>query len=1105
MLLKKILPVVAGLFVIIMSCTFTSGNGDDDDDDDDKPDVVIADQYESDNTKTTAKSIAPDSGSQNRTLKKSDTDWVSFSAVTGKAYKIYTEGSTDTRIKVYSSSGSQPIIEGDDSPGNANAVVVFNCTSSGTYYFAVFGNDESVSGSYKLIVATSIGTDAYEPDSLPAFARSISVNATQTRSIAPGDEDWITCSITGGDSVLVRALPSGDITLALYDRDTSTQISKITSDDSIVSIRSRVSTTGIYFIRVTSPDSSKTHSYRLNLQTSTGGILDSNDQYENDDTKATAKKLPGTSVVQQRSLSEEDTDWVALPVLAGRQYTISVSNTSYVNAIMYAKDGTLLLGPLPTLSLNSSENDTVYIKIFSQYDEVISYSLTVSVLLPASVPDEFEPDNVRSKAMEKCFEKDSLVQDRTLTLEGSVPDTDYIAFPVIASKVYTIKATTVSSTTMYMYLYEKNATSYTRSVSSSGSSISYTPTVSDTVVLMVFRPSSYGALSYSLSITGKISNDTYEPDSSRATAKSISTSSQSRILIPNDTDWVMYTAQPGDTVVVQTSGSTDTKLALFSSTGSTPLEEGDNISETNKNGMVSWKSPLGGQFYIRITGKTASVNGSYTLQAQSSVSGTLVVADSFEVDDTKTKARIVTDTLLNAEVHSLTVSDTDWIAFPAAAGSQYTITMSANNSISVYGYTAKDSLFMSRVSYTNPSITRVSTVKDTLYFKVFSAGTVAVGRYTISMSRVAAPEPDLFEDDNSKAKARLIKDTVLTNEAHTLPAGDTDWVAVPVAAGSQYTLSFATVNSSNYLTVYAYTAKDSLFLSRVSYSSTSMARLSPYADTLYYRITSTGSVARYTISMTRIAAPEPDVFEADNTKAKARIIADTSLVNEVHSLPAGDTDWVAFPAVAGSQYTVSFSSTNSISIYAYTAKDSLFLSRVSYTSTSMTRLTPYADSLYFRITSTTYTPRYTISMTRVLPPNPDSYELDNTREQAKMIPADTLQSRTLTVRDSDWVAIELASGNSYQVVTSAAFSHYVYLYRGKGATSYLNYSSGSAANMSVSPLSAAETLYVLVTQYSTTSISYAGSYTIRVNRTSVGALLNSPITTGIAGVLRKEE
>ena len=150
---------------------------------------------------------------------------------------------------MYSTSSSLvPVLEGDDSPGNLNASVVLNCTSSGTYYVLISGSNATIAGSYNLSVIASVGPDSYEVDSVPKLARSISTSA-QSRSLTEGDVDWVSCNIVANDTVLLTANGTCRTVMALYDRDSATLLATAPVADSIAQIKYRVASSGTYFYK----------------------------------------------------------------------------------------------------------------------------------------------------------------------------------------------------------------------------------------------------------------------------------------------------------------------------------------------------------------------------------------------------------------------------------------------------------------------------------------------------------------------------------------------------------------------------------------------------------------------------------------------------------------------------------------------------------------------------------------------------------------------------------------------------------------------------------------------------------------------------------------
>jgi hypothetical protein len=113
---------------------------------------VDPDSYESDGSSASAKSITTDGVAQSRTLTFHDTDWVSFSAVSGTTYTIQTSGTLDTYLYLYQSDGVT-LIESDDDDGvSNNALITWQCTASGTYYFYIRGFAARWMGDYSVSV-----------------------------------------------------------------------------------------------------------------------------------------------------------------------------------------------------------------------------------------------------------------------------------------------------------------------------------------------------------------------------------------------------------------------------------------------------------------------------------------------------------------------------------------------------------------------------------------------------------------------------------------------------------------------------------------------------------------------------------------------------------------------------------------------------------------------------------------------------------------------------------------------------------------------------------------------------------------------------------------
>ena len=301
--------------------------------------------------------------------------------------------------------------------------------------------------------------------------------------------------------------------------------------------------------------------------------------------------------------------------------------------------------------------------------------------------------------------------------------------------------------------------------------------------------------------------------------------------------------------------------------------------------------------------------------------------------------------MVSAEVHSLTLNDTDWVAFPVLAGGQYTVTASSSSSsLNMYLYSSRDSLINSRVSYTAPSIAYTAPKNDTLYYRVTSASMVL--RYTLSMSRIAPPSADLYEVDNTKAKARIILDTAVSAEVHTITLNDTDWVAFPVIAGDQYTVSVGNT-SGLYLNMHVYSSRDSLIGYQTSYTNPSLIYTPLKNDTLYYRVTSSSLIQRYTLSMKRVVLPKPDLYENDNSRSIAKLIDLDSL--QSHTLTQSDTDWVKIVIPGGSNYKVTTNASMRHYAYLYLGSSTSSISNSSELSNFLSIAPSVDDTLFVQV------------------------------------------------------------------------------------------------------------------------------------------------------------
>jgi hypothetical protein len=210
------------------------------------PEVPMADDYESDDTKYHTKTITPDGAAQERSIHvPSDEDWIEFTLAERRKVTIDIGGdSGDTVLELYDNY-ARTLLATDDSSGAGDLSQIVRdgsgCLEAGTYYLRVTedGQDEMIAN-YTLSVTTEA------PD------------GPMVKNIASGEHATYTDDT--GDDVLVRLMGAGSgvltfnntgtvlqsIVLSGTDASSKLYISAAGDGNSVGSIDSDGSMAGIY-------------------------------------------------------------------------------------------------------------------------------------------------------------------------------------------------------------------------------------------------------------------------------------------------------------------------------------------------------------------------------------------------------------------------------------------------------------------------------------------------------------------------------------------------------------------------------------------------------------------------------------------------------------------------------------------------------------------------------------------------------------------------------------------------------------------------------------------------------------------------------------------
>jgi hypothetical protein len=366
------------------------------------------------------------------------------------------------------------------------------------------------------------------------------------------------------------------------------------------------------------------------------------------------------------------------------------------------------------------------------------------------------------------------------------------------------------------------------------------------------------------------------------------------------------------------------------------------ITDCSNSGSVSWTVPggigSGSDYQIYIYNTSNSTFGGRSQPF--SITG--VASDSFEVDDTMSKAKAIPT---DGTVHyrTLALGDADWISFTAQKDSTYLLAArsedaSLSNFVGML-YGSSPEFYMAYSAGQNPKIVWTCTQSGNYYFLLQSDYTY-YGKYSVSIKNCSSGFAVTFANPTdlsiwSAGSAYSIQwtpDTALFGQYVELQ------LAVDTTVVRTITTS-ARNNGSYSWSVPAGMATGSKY--SIKLSSTDYPQLF-------------GRSAAFTIS-----GINPDAYEPDDSAAIAHPIATTGTA-ESHTLASNDKDWCSFSAAANNLYIIKTTGATSsmstqLTLYGTDAKTLISTAR-SATSDSTATITMFcqtAGTYYLRTISST--------------------------------------------------------------------------------------------------------------------------------------------------------
>ncbi|MEN9306221.1 MAG: hypothetical protein RL173_153 [Fibrobacterota bacterium] len=350
----------------------------------------------------------------------------------------------------------------------------------------------------------------------------------------------------------------------------------------------------------------------------------------------------------------------------------------------------------------------------------------------------------------------------------------------------------------------------------------------------------------------------------------------------------------------------------------------------------------------------------------------------------------------------------NWFRFHADSGKAYAIVLSADSAklLNPSFWTVDSARTTDTVVRKSESRTEFIFPKTgTYYFKVTSPSIVKYGTRLLKLDRLPSwyTGMDDYEPDSTMQDALTIPVDVGLFR-HTIKGGDLDWIRFHADSGTTYKVLPRNLGRS--------------IFSSDSVAQTPITSIDPDGSA-YFVARSTGDYfVRYTTTSSSYVEYWPQVFtvpndryEPDDTPEDAKEIPTDGTTQE--RLMTGTLDVIKFQAKKGISYTVRIinkSPKNPLDLNIKPDRNYWF----DYYDTSYTGLAPAAvdtvKELHFK---SSYRFAYSVC---VVPNLVDSFENDSSLATAKPISTDgTVQHRSITNTDQDWISFEVDSGASYRV------------------------------------------------------------------------------------------
>ena len=428
------------------------------------------------------------------------------------------------------------------------------------------------------IAFLAIDPDQFENDSNATQAAAIAANAPigLDRSFdQQGDVDWLRFTLTDASDIAVNASNGVGSTIGIELFDASLNPISFSTPNLL---EDRLAA-GDYFIRLTdlTPNTGVyvPAPYVASLSAVTIPLAALPDRYEDDNVSAEAKQIVNGETQSRTFHQQGDTDWVRFTVSQGSDVHIDATDALNVNiGIQLYDDALNLLDSSPNMALDNRLDPGDYFIRFEESTPAsatfvpMAYDLELLVTqpLPATIPDQFEDDNVAARA--KQIVANAAAQDRTFHVDG---DIDWLRFSLGETSDISIDTVNNANAAIRIELYDASLSLIGNPSNSRLQELELA--AGDYFIRVVDgRNGAFLALEYSIVFsasptdTGEIKPDKFENDDipRRAQVINRATSQIRSFHTADNNDWIRIVLDKPQSIIIATRGTNlaDTQISL---------------------------------------------------------------------------------------------------------------------------------------------------------------------------------------------------------------------------------------------------------------------------------------------------------------------------------------------------------------------------------------------------------------------------------------------------------------------------------------------------------------------------------------------------------------